>query len=147
MHLSIENKIHQIFQQKGIHYCPLDEKFDSTCRPPKPDQTCSRDLACGYYVFKENNHVCILYHTRCWCTLKNIHTYRKEAEDTLKLWLPIIQEIPECRFAEIVWSGQGRPYIDTGSWDFVDEEETPVFMCPYSTPYNEITLIPLHEEH
>lgn len=146
MQFSLQNKLHQALQSRGIHYCPIDTTRDSTCRPPKADRTCSKDFQCGYLLFKEEHQMCVLYHTRCVCSHRDMNLYRKEAEAHLKKWLPFIQEIEGCKDATITWSQQGRPYINTGCWDWIDEEDTPSFMCPLFSPYNEITLIPLTEE-
>lgn len=141
MRLSTENKLHQVLQENGVHCCPFDPKEDSICRPPKPDITCPKDLKCGYNIFKEGDILCVFYHTRCPCTYKREGNYRKEAEGHLKNWLPLVQRV--CPRAEIEWSKQGRPYITTHEQNIIDAVDTPAFYCPLSSPYSEITLIPL----
>jgi hypothetical protein len=132
MQIDVTGKVHSILQTRKIYFCDFHGNGDSTARPPEINNECSNALQHGYYVYENTDRdVCVLYHTRCLCVRTFIKVFNETALQHLTKWLHLLQKtFPD---ATLVWSPQGRPYINLKVKNVV--EDVSFFDYPLPTPH------------
>lgn len=140
--ISVEEKTHHILQSHGARYCPFNPGMDSDSLPPLCDESCSEKKVHGYTLHEQNGNLCVLYNTRCLCSLNIPFLYQKDAHKSLTAWLLLLRQ--EFRMAHLDYTEEGRAYINLEVTAKTQTEDNRLYYPLYS-PYMSYSFHPIKE--
>lgn len=137
--ISNREKAHHILQAYGARFCPFNQREDSESLPPALDESCHEGQRHGYTFYEVDGKLCVLYNTRCFCSLNIGMLYTRDSHKALTDWLPLLRK--EFHEAHLDYTEESRPYINLEVRDV--EGKGSKFDYPLYSPHVQYTFEPL----